>query len=737
MTVEHVHDHELERDRCPRVRDRDILTTGARTCADFTITGDTCAGAMLAPAASCTIDVAFAPSVRGTRSATVNATASPGGTNTMAVQGIGLAPAHLVASPAVHDFGGVVVNGASAPLTITVTNDGDAPTGAIGDIVLGGAQSELAIVSNGCTTTSLAGGQSCEVVARFTPTLVGSYSGTLSVASSIGGTAAVALAGTGIAPASLSIAPAVVDFGARIIGSSSPTSLLTVTNTGGVPTAALATAISGANPGDFTVGANSCAGTTLAPGVTCTIAIAFDPSSAGMRTATLGVTGAGVASASLLGTGITPAQIVATPPVLAFGTVLVDASAAFSVTVTNLGGATSGALDTSLVNANSPHFSLGSDTCAGATLAAGASCTLVVTFAPTTVGAASVDVRIVAAPGGTVLVAASGTSVAPAHLQISPSIADFGSVVVGQASSPITFTVQNTGDVPTGSVTPSLLAPDASQFSIEPASTCSSSALLPDTSCTLVVQFRPTSTGAKSSAANASASPGGAASANLAGTGLAPAQLQMSPALHDFGSVVVGEQSGAVLFTVTNAGGVTSGVVDGVFLAPDGSQFIIDLGLTTCGVTLAPGASCITAVRFAPTSTGMKTSTGRVSATPGGSVDAALAGTGIGSAALAMSPPIADFGSVAVGGTSAPVVFTVTNIGGSASGSLMGALADPTDFTVDIGASTCLFATLAPTASCTVTIRFTPTSTGAKSTTASLTGSPGGTVAAPLSGTGI
>ncbi len=713
------------------------FTTGANA-ADFTITGDTCAGAMLAPAASCTIDVVFAPTARGARSATVTATASPGGTNSMAVQGIGLAPAHLVASPALHDFGSVAANASSAPLTITVTNDGDAPTAALGNIVLGGAQTEISVVSNGCAATSLAGGESCDVVVRFTPTAVGSYSGTLSIASSIGGTAEVTLAGTGIAPASLSISPAVVNFAARLVGSSSPPSLLTITNTGSVPTATLATAISGANPSDFAIQSDTCVGATLAPGDTCAIAIAFTPSDTGARIAGLDVTGAGDATASLAGTGLAPAQIIATPSVLAYGNLVLGDTGAFDLTITNLGGVPTGALATSLVGADSAHFSIGSDSCNGATLAANASCTLFVSFTPTALGTKSVDVRIAAAPGGTVVVAAIGTSIAPAHLAISPPLADFGSVVVGQASSPITFTVQNTGAVATGAVTRGLLGPDASQFSIEPASTCAGSALAPGASCTLVVRFQPTTAGAKSSSANVSASPGGAASANLAGTGLAPAQLQLSPASRDFGSVVVGEQSAPTLFTITNAGGVTSGVVDGVFLAPDGSQFIVDLALTTCGVTLAPGASCTTAVRFAPTSPGTKTSTARVSATPGGTVDAALAGTGIAAAALVMSPTLADFGAVVVGETSSPVSFTITNVGGVTSGVVDGVFLPPdnSQFIVDVALTTC-GVTLAPSASCITAIRFAPTSTGTKTSTGHVSATPGGSVDAALTGTGI
>jgi hypothetical protein len=706
---------------------------------DFTIVNDACENTSLAAGSSCTIDVAFSPSARGTRTAGVVVTAIPGGVRTLPMLGTGLAPAQLVVSPTSQDFGSIGAGSASAPTTLTFTNAGDAPTGALGGIVLTGAQTEVTVVTNSCATITLGGGESCDVVVRYTPTVVGAYTGTLSISSAIGGTAEVTLTGTGLTPAGLSITPTPYDFGSRVVGTSSAGSLFTVVNTGGVSTAALATSIGGGSFADFAITSDSCAGVQLATGAFCQVSITFTPTSTGAKAATLDVTGAGDVTASLAGIGLAPARLVVTPSTLAYGNVVVGSSVMFAVQIDNTGGATSGAIATSLQGADPSQFSLGSDGCEGVALAAGATCTFFVSFSPTAFGAMSAEVELAAAPGDTTIVAMSGTGVAAAQIQISPISTDFGSIVVGQASSAVVFTVQNVGGIATGGLARSLVAPDNAQFSIEPASTCSTASLAPNAMCTIVVRFRPTSNGAKSSGLQVSATPGGSLTAGLSGTGLVDAQLSIAPTAHDFGTIVVGETSGPVAFTVTNNGGVTSGVVDGVFLPPDGSQFIVDLALTSCGVALAPGASCVTAVRFVPSSTGMKTSTGSVFATPGGTVQVALTGTAVGSAALVMVPSSHDFGTISVGATSPSTTFTIINVGGSATGSLMGSMLgnDPGEFQVDIGASTCLFVTLAPNASCMAVIRFSPTTTGAKSADASLAADPGGTVTAQLFGSGL
>lgn len=62
--------------------------TGAQA-ADFVVTRDTCEGQALALNASCVIDVRFAPTAAGPRQAAVTVSASPGGTATTQLSGVG------------------------------------------------------------------------------------------------------------------------------------------------------------------------------------------------------------------------------------------------------------------------------------------------------------------------------------------------------------------------------------------------------------------------------------------------------------------------------------------------------------------------------------------------------------------------------------------------------------------------------------------------------------------------
>ena len=117
-----------------------------------------------------------------------------------------------------------------------------------------------------------------------------------------------------------------------------------------------------------------------------------------------------------------------------------------------------------------------------------------------------------------------------------------------------------------------------------------------------------------------------------------------------------------------------------------------------------------------------------------GPPDAAIDAPPPAPAALSMSPQTGDFGTVTVGNTSPATTFTVTNMGGSTSGTIsaISTGANAADFTVN---STCT--TLAAAGTCVVTATFSPTSKGAKTANLVVSGSPGGTVMATLAGAAV
>ncbi len=182
-------------------------TQGAQS-ADFLIDGDGCAAAVLAPAAACTVNVRFTPSAAGERSALLTVADSDGHpAATVALRGTGSAPPKLVRpatlpvlAPSVVAFGQRLRGTVGPPLTVTVTNRGDAPERLAGVAVDGGRRA-FQLDAGNCADATLAPGGSCQVALRFAPPTAGPYSDVFAVTvSDVPGRATVALTGLGTDP---------------------------------------------------------------------------------------------------------------------------------------------------------------------------------------------------------------------------------------------------------------------------------------------------------------------------------------------------------------------------------------------------------------------------------------------------------------------------------------------------------------------------------------------------------
>jgi hypothetical protein len=113
------------------------------------------------------------------------------------------------------------------------------------------------------------------------------------------------LTGTGVA-GGVSLQPASLTFGRVRVGQQSSPASITLTNSGNGTLNVGAVSLQGQDPADFVVASNSCTGAVLAPGATCSMAVAFRPTLSGTRTATLTVASDAPASPStvpLSGTG--------------------------------------------------------------------------------------------------------------------------------------------------------------------------------------------------------------------------------------------------------------------------------------------------------------------------------------------------------------------------------------------------------------------------------------------------
>jgi hypothetical protein len=129
-------------------------------------------------------------------------------------------------------------------------------------------------------------------------------------------TTTVSLSGTGGTP-SASLAPATASFGYGKVGATGTPRTFTLTNTGAVAATVSNVTLGGTNPGDFAIVADACTGASIAASGSCAVQVAFAPTVAGTRTATLSVsTNAGTKSSALSGTGdaTAPSSTITAPP---------------------------------------------------------------------------------------------------------------------------------------------------------------------------------------------------------------------------------------------------------------------------------------------------------------------------------------------------------------------------------------------------------------------------------------
>jgi hypothetical protein len=215
-------------------------------------------------------------------------------------------------------------------------------------------------------------------------------------------------------------------------------------------------------------------------------------------------------------------------------------------------------------------------------------------------------------------------------VKATPANNDFGSLQWGTTSlTPQLFLMNNyTGNaLPAGTVVGGANAGDF-QTSTDG---CTNTSIPNNTFCTLDVAFHPVSAGNGVRNASLAFSVSPVQLATL--TGDVTEYISLVPKPKDFGSTQVGTPTGAVTFTVTNAGPGTSGTLAAALAGANASEFGITQNNCT-GHTLANLGTCTVSVRFAPTSAGAKAAKLNITGTPGGTQSSALTGT-----ATAPPPP--------------------------------------------------------------------------------------------------
>ena len=690
-----------------------IVATG-----DFSQTS-TC-GAVLPVSSNCVISVTFTPTAAGTRTGaltiTDNSASVLGSTQAVQLTGTGQAVPVASLSTTALTFAGQSIGVTSASQPVTLTNTGSAPL-VISDVTPSGDFAQL----NNCPA-SIAAGANCTINITFTPTASGNRFGSVTITdNAASNTQIITLTGTGNPTPQAAVSGTTLSFASQAIGTPSAAQSVTLSNTGNAPLN-IASIIA---TGDFAV-SNTC-GATLAAGGNCAINVTFTPTVAGARSGSLTITdnsgnvSGSVQAVSLSGIGqAVPGASLSTNTLTFAGQSIGTTGAAQLVTLTNTGTA---ALVISNVGASGDFAQVNN---CPTSIAAGASCTINVTFTPTASGNRFGSITVTDnAASSPQMITLSGIGNPTPQASVSVPSLGFASQSIGSTSAAQTVTLTNSGAASL-SVTSIIATGDFSQTN-----TCGS-ILSASTSCTISVTFTPTVAGPRSGSLTITDNTGGIAGSiqtvALTGTGQAVPVGSLSTSTLTFVVQSIGTTSAAQPVTLTNTGSAAL-VITSVAASGDFAQ------ANTCPASLAAGANCVINVTFTPTVSGNRFGSVTI-ADNAASATQTISLTGSGNATPQASVSVASlgFGSQPVSSTSAAQTVTVTNTG-DAPLSITGVAA-----TGDFAQATTCGTVLLQATACNISVTFTPTAAGARNGTLVITDNTGNVAASTqtvvLSGTG-
>jgi hypothetical protein len=414
---------------------------------------------------------------------------------------------------------------------------------------------------------------------------------------------------------------------------------------------------------------------------------------------------------SISGNGLMPPDIdlVSMPP--HYGEVVVGTMASQPFVIRNLGDVEL-EVAAALVDAPPGEFAIVQGS-APFTVMPGAIYSLDIQFVPSSGGPKTATLRLSSNDRDeeTTDVAITGHGLMPPDIDLVPTPPDYGQVLVGTTTSR-TFVVRNLGDV-------ALLAGatvvngDATEFAVAPAS--ASFTVFPGASHSVEVTFAPTTGGPKASTLRLTSDDAdeGNLDVALSGIGLMPADIDVGATTRDYGQVVVGTMTSQTI-VIQNLGDVALQVSGATLVNVVGGEFVISEG--GAPFEIAAGAAHTMYVRFAPASGGVKTTTLRILSDDAdeGTADVSLSGIGLMPADIELASTSHDYGAIVVG-TSASHTIIVRNLGDVdlhvTAATLVNGQAS--DFAITQGNAPF---TVAPSASHTINLQFSPVSNGAKTT---------------------
>jgi hypothetical protein len=148
--------------------------------------------------------------------------------------------------------------------------------------------------------------------------------------------------------------------------------------------------LAGGNANDFIVAGDNCSGNSIPPESGCKVRVQFNPSVTGSHSAVLEFNTNAQGSphqVTLSGVGTTPPARTLNPTSLAFGNQPVGSrSATKTITLTNNGSAPLTVGEVRVIGPNAGDLGITAETCRGASIAPGATCSVSIAFSPTAVG---------------------------------------------------------------------------------------------------------------------------------------------------------------------------------------------------------------------------------------------------------------------------------------------------------------------------------------------------------------
>lgn len=675
----------------------------------------------------CYVNITFTPTATGTRTGTLTLTDDAAGSPhsvTLTGNGIAATKTYSISATSLTFSDQPIGTTNYNAQVVTFYNTGTAPIALSGTTLSN--TTDFSINYNSCTTYSLSPNSYCYVYVEFQPTggTPGTRTGSFTIANdAAAGPAVVTLSGNAVAASNTAqLSATSLVFTDQAVGfTSSGNQYVYLYNTGNVPLSVGKLTASG----DFNLQYDYCSNYTLSPRDYCYFYVTFTPTATGPRTGSISVpdssattphtvalSGNGVAASQRL--SITPANLVFQPAPTGSG------GPSSQITVQNVGNAPVQVTGTSISGAD---FQKTYSSCENRTLNVGDACYVNVQATPTVTGALSGMLTITDnAAGSPHTVSLSGMGTDPnTSFQLSQNALTFGAQPLGTTSAAGVVYLVNQGSTVVTITAATVSGPFVTTGCVSPGYNYN---IYPPSSCAMSIQFAPpangtagTYTGSVSIVDTATGSPHVIA---LSGTAVNPYPIaSFNPASLSFGNQTVATTSGAQSFSVYNTGSAPMTISS--IASSNSAEYAITYN--SCPLspsTLGVGSGCTLSVAFTPQAAGTRTGAIQFTDDAGGSPQSvALTGNGIAAAPIFnASPTVYDFGGVALNTTSTPKTFTITNTGGSnlvfspAAGAVV-----TTNYAIT--GDTCSGTSLAPNATCTVTVTFTPT--GAQSINGTLT----------------